>query len=471
MRNFQPVSVAVPLLTVLALTGCTTDAVDDSRADNLVLITVDTLRADRLETYGYFRALAPSIDALAGESLVFERCLAPIPQTTPSHLSLMTGLYPYEHGVSNNFARLPEEEAREKAFSPNDVLRTFAQVISPNIHTAGFVSAAPVKRLTGLANVFQTWDEPTETRRTGDLTNRAALSWLAEQAEPFFMWVHYMDAHGPYEAGHYPPGEYETLYGIDDGLVAFMSERHIVGEPNAGPEELAEAYALANLYDGSVTFADQAVGELLDALRTKGIWEETVVVLMSDHGQGLWQHYSVGHGDVWNEQLQVPLMMRVPGEQPRRLDPSMSIIDVLPTALGFVRGFEGSSFLEQARGQNVLAPAFAEREVFGMGDEFFKSTTLVDGDWKLMRRGGGLEALFSVSKDPFELTDLSESNPDVAQRMSTRLDQELARQRATNEAFRSGSATSVPVTDTEHIDQLGDLGYLGGDESEEEDDE
>ena len=363
---------------------------------------------------------------------------------------------------------MPKEEAREKAFAPIDVLRTFAQVIGSSVHTAGFVSAAPVKRLTGLANGFRTWDEPTGTRRPGDLTNRAALPWLAEQTEPFFMWVHYMDAHGPYSAGHYPPAEYEPLYGIYDGLVAFMSQRSIVGQATTGPEELAEAYALANLYDGSVTLADQAVGELLDALRTKGILEETVVVLMSDHGQGLWQHYSVGHGDVWNEQLQVPLMMRVPGEPPRRLDPSMSIVDVLPTALAFVRGFESAGFLEQARGQNVLSPAFAEREVFGVGDEFIKTYTLVDGDWKFIRRPKGLELLFSVSTDPFELSDLSESNPDVAQQLSARLDEELARQRATNEAFRSGSATSVPVTDTEHIDQLGDLGYLGGEELEEE---
>jgi len=471
MRNLHPVSVAAPLLTVLALSSCTTDEVADPRARNLVVITVDTLRADRLETYGYFRALAPNIDALAAESLVFERCLAPIPQTTPSHLSLMTGLYPYEHGVSNNFARLPEEEAREKAFAPTDVLRTFAQVIGTSVDTAGFVSAAPVKRLTGLANGFRTWDEPGSTRRTGDLTNAAALPWLAAQSGPFFMWVHYMDAHGPYEAGHYPPGEFETMYGVDDGLVAFMRERNIVGEATAGPEELAEAYALANLYDGSVTFADQAVGELLDALRAKGIWEETVVVLMSDHGQGLWQHYSAGHGDVWNEQLQVPLMMRVPGERPRRLDPSMSIVDVLPTALAFVRGFDSADFLEQARGQDVLSPTFQEREVFGMGDEFFKTYTLVDGDWKFIRRQKGKELLFSVSKDPFELTDLSESNPDVAKRLSTRLDEELARQRATNEAFRSGSATAVPVTDTEHIDELEDLGYMGGDEPEDEDDE
>jgi len=474
MRNFHPVSVAVRLLTgltlaTLVLAGCSTEEPDGPR--NLVVVTVDTLRADRLQTYGYFRDVAPNIDALAGESLVFERCLAPIAQTTPSHLSLMTSLYPFEHGVSNNFARLSPEAQREQAFASSDVLRTFAQTLGDGVHTAGFVSAAPVKRLTGLANGFRTWDEPSETRRSGQETNQAALAWLANQTGPFFMWVHYMDAHGPYAVGLYPPAEYAERYQTDAELEAYLAERRMVGTEGAPENDIARPDVLANLYDGSVKLADDAVGELLDALRAKGLWEETVVVLLSDHGQGLWQHYAFGHGDVWDEQLRVPLLMRVPGEAPRRLAPLMGIIDVMPTALALVDGFEAGGFLRQARGRNVLAPDFDEPVVFGMGDEFTRSFSLIEGDWKIVRRSQGPSALFSLRDDPFELTDVSGEFTERAAELEARLSAEIEAQRAKNAAFRSGSATSLPVTDTEHLDELRDLGYLGHDDEDEPDED
>ncbi len=458
------------LVALFALAGlvasCSSREPDDARAKNLVLITVDTLRADHLQSYGYFRETAPHIDALAGESMVFERCFAPIAQTTPSHLSLMTGLYPFQHGVADNFASLPAEVQRERAFAPSEVLQSFAQIVGQGVHTAGFVSAAPVKSLTGLANGFQTWDEPETLRRRGLDTNVAAIAWLNEHTGPFFMWVHYMDAHGPYAVGIYPPDEILALYPADAALATYLADRGVESRPDAPPNDTARPEVLTNLYDGSVRMADEAVGELLDALRTKGVWEETAVVLMSDHGQGLWQHYSWGHGDVWDEQLRVPLMVRVPGRQPERLDPLMSIIDVLPTALRFVDGFPSADFTRQARGKDVFSETFTEPAVFGMGDRFTKTFSLTDENWKVVLRPDGTVSLFDRRADPFELNDVFDANQDRAESMRSQLTSEIEAQRRTHESFKLGASTGELVTDEQHLDELGGLGYSGEDQED-----
>ena len=459
------------LVAGFALAGlassCSEDGPGSAHAKNLVLITVDTLRADHLKSYGYFRETAPNIDALAGESMVFERCLAPIAQTTPSHLSLMTGLYPYQHGVADNFANLPAEVQRERAFASSEVLQTFAQIIGRGVHTAGFVSAAPVKRLTGLANGFQTWDEPEGVRRDGFDTNKAAVAWLDQHTGPFFLWVHYMDAHGPYAVGIYPPDEILELYPSDAALANYLSDRGIEERPDAELNYMARAEVLTNLYDGSVRMADKAVGELLGALRSRGLWEETVTVLMSDHGQGLWQHYSSGHGDVWEEHLRVPLIIHVPGHKPERLNPLMSIIDVLPTALRFVDGFQSAEFYRQARGSDVFSKGFAEPGVFGMGDRFTKTFSWTDGKWKVLLRADGAVSLFDLGADPFELDDVHDANKARANKMLGQLKSEIELQRRTHENFKAGASTGELVTDEQHLDELGDLGYLGVEPDEE----
>lgn len=434
---------------------------------NLVLITADTLRADHLRTYGYHRDTAPNIDDLAKSSLVFDRCFSPIARTTPSHLSLMTGRYPFEHGVSSNFMQLPVAERSARAFDSEGGLSTFAESIRASIHTAAFVSAAPVKRITGLANGFETWKEPSKNRRPGRRTNKAMLEWLAEQEEPFFLWVHYMDAHGPYEEEGYPPKSYADLFDEDQALREYLEERSFAESFSGIHVENARPGPMTNLYDGSIRLLDEAVGELLAALREKGVWDESLIVFLSDHGQGLGQHGYSGHGEVWEEHLRVPLFVRGPGVPVGRNDQLMSIIDVLPTALSFAPEFPAGSFLQQSRGVNVLSTDFAERAVFGMGGKEEGSFSLTEGHWKYILRPEATDSLFDLSSDPFELDDLLEKESERAGRMKQRLLEEILSQKEAHARLSSGATQGT--IDPKHLEELRALGYTGDEASTESD--
>src|SRR3972149_5716968 len=169
---------------------------DALHSPNLVIVSIDTLRADRLGVYGDFRDTTPFLDALAGEALVFERCLAPMATTFPSHLSLFTGTYPEETGAVAN------ANVGGLAFVPTESLRSLAQVLREGgYRTAAFVSATPLKKYTGIDAGFEHFDEPERLQRRAGETNERVKDWLSGQNhEPFFLWVHYFDPHTPYDA-------------------------------------------------------------------------------------------------------------------------------------------------------------------------------------------------------------------------------------------------------------------------------
>jgi arylsulfatase A-like enzyme len=461
MNQLLRLLISLPGLA-LAITSC--GGGDESAGPrNLIVITADTLRADHLGSYGYHRETAPNIDAFASESLVFERCQAPIARTTPSHFSLMTGLYPLEHGVSSNFMQLPEAEQKRHAFRSEGALGTFAEAIGGAVHTAGFVSAAPVKRITGLASGFETWSEPKQTRRPGKRTNRAVFDWLIDHQGPFFLWVHYMDAHGPYQKGGYPPESYAGLFDMEDGLEEFLNRREFPERFSGVHVQDAQPGPMSNLYDGSIRLLDEAVGELFSGLKEKGVWEDSVIVFLSDHGQGLGQHGYAGHGDVWEEQLQVPLMIKAPGLAPGRNDTLMSIIDVLPTALSLAPDFPAGGFLEQARGVDVLGETRGTPTVFGMGGRDEGTFSMSAEGWKYIHRPGGVDSLFYLAQDPFELKDLIDTEPELAASMRSRLLDEIEAQRAVYEEL--GSRASASGIDPVHLEELRALGYTGDEES------
>ena len=476
LHSPQPAHLCVFL--ALFLTACDSGAEPDSGASspaqsesakgaarsaplarNLVLITADTLRADHLQTYGYHRETAPRIDALAKESLVFEACYAPIARTTPSHLSLMTGMYPFEHGVSTNFGHLDEEEVESAAFVASEGLSTFAQSVAGEVHTAGFVSAAPVKRITGLANGFETWSEPDSDRRPGSETNAQVLPWLREQKEPFFLWVHYMDAHGPLGVGGYPPEEYEKMFQTDAGLRTFMEERKFVKKVKDNYMRNKKPAMLMNYYDGAIRILDEAVGELLDELKNSGHWDNSVIVFLSDHGEGFGQHDFGGHGDVWEEQLHVPLIIRAPGLQAGRVSQRMSTIDVLPTALGIGRMFVAEGFHGQSKGLDALGESFGNNLIFGMGSRVIEAFSLTQGDWKFIQRPDASTALYDLSKDPFELQNVQSAHAEKAEELKARLQDAISDQKAANQKYSSkGGQRGM---DPKHLEELRKLGYTG----------
>ena len=184
--------------------------VEDAPLPNIILVSIDTLRADHLGCYGYFRETSPNIDAFAAEAVLFERAYSAMATTLPSHLTMLIGMHPIEHGVVANI------DDGGVAFTSGPGLRSVAEVARDNGYaTAGFVSATPLKRISGIHVGFETFDEPQGATRDAKTVTDAALSWLGQHYdEPFFLFVHYYDPHVPYA----PPSPYREMFQTDNEL-------------------------------------------------------------------------------------------------------------------------------------------------------------------------------------------------------------------------------------------------------------
>ena len=270
---------------------------------NLLLITLDTVRADRLGAYGYAGVETPNLDRLASEGVRFAEAGSPVPLTLPAHATILSGLLPPRHGVRNNGAeRFPEEPA---------TLAT--RLAAAGYRTGAFIGAFVLDRRFGLGRGFDRYDDEIPRERAADLdaerpgrvvTDRA-LAWLSEKSEkPFFAWVHLYDAHAPYA----PPEPFRTLY---------------ADRP----------------YDGEIAEVDAQVGRLLAELDRLGIAGRTVVVVVGDHGEALGEHGELTHGLLLYEpSLHVPLLLRAPGVLPTGwvVETPVSLVDLAPTLAGLL---------------------------------------------------------------------------------------------------------------------------------------
>ncbi|MEM7357167.1 MAG: sulfatase, partial [Acidobacteriota bacterium] len=246
---------------------------------NLLLVTVDTLRADHCSIYGYERETTPVLDDLAREGAILGPAYAPMSTTAPAHASIFTGRYPISHGVVRNGLILAQDQT------------TLAEVLQQARYTTGaVVSSLVLKPRYGLGQGFGTYESEFEINREtvdrhqwkgvegfdrrADETTDLALAWLERRPRdrPFFLWVHYFDPHSPYS----PPPAFEGRFPVPEGAT-----------------DLAIAIAR---YDEEIAFADQQLGRLLAAIERQEITEQTLAVVTSDHGEGLNQHGHMGHG-------------------------------------------------------------------------------------------------------------------------------------------------------------------------------
>ncbi|HKB15987.1 MAG TPA: sulfatase-like hydrolase/transferase [Planctomycetota bacterium] len=265
---------------------------------SLLLVTIDTLRPDHLGCYGSPGARTPVLDGLAREGVLFETAISPVPLTLPAHVSLLSGRLPPGHGVRVNGQRVPES------------LPTLASVLADRGYaTAAFVGAAIVGTGTGLQRGFARFDREfilsapgaRAERRAGEV-NAAALEWADGLAgrRPYFAWVHYYDPHDPYE----PPAPLDAAF--------------------RGRE-----------YEGEIAYVDGCLGELLAGFRARGLLERTLLVVTSDHGEGLGDHGERTHGFLlYDATVRVPLLFHAPGElRPLRVAGQARLVDVYPTCL------------------------------------------------------------------------------------------------------------------------------------------
>jgi arylsulfatase A-like enzyme len=288
------VLVAATLLTVACQRGRPTEP------RSLLLITLDTTRADRLGAWGYEEARTPTIDRLATEGTLYERAYAPAPETLPVHASLFTGLYPPSHGVRLNLSyRLPEPA------------QTLAELLQQRgLFTAAVISAGVLDQQYGLNQGFVVYDDMSESsrreRRAEAVTDRALEVLAGQEEERFFLWVHYYDPHDPYD----PP------------------------EPFAGPEDAPPVDP--RLYDLEIAYTDHWIGRLLDELEARSALEETLIVLVADHGESLGDHGESAHTlFIYDSTIHVPLILVGPGiEAGQRVSEPVPSIDIFATLTG-----------------------------------------------------------------------------------------------------------------------------------------
>ncbi len=442
----------------LALCACGPGA----PAPNFVFVTLDTTRADHLGLYGYFRDTSPALDKIGRQAIVFERNIVPMATTLPTHTSIFTSTHPLEHGVLANSTQ------GGNRFVPSARLRTFAEVAgAAGWRTAAFVSSAVLKRGSGIETGFDDFDEPEGEQRNAEATTRAALAWLAGAPQgPFLLWVHYFDAHWPYA----PPPAYAAMFSSSRELEAAIAAKRIprtVLRPLANQTE--ETRVSINLYDGELRFQDDQLARLLAALEARADWGRTVVVIAGDHGEGLGQHGEAAHGGTWDEQLRAPLLMRIPGSTPHRVETLVAAVDVIPTLLGRLPASPLGALLAQASGRDVLAPGSRSLPVLSQdtGRERNASeqrTALTTDRWKFFRverRDGAVHLqLFDRSADPYELSDVSTQHPEVTEPLAAALQLALDAQRSKGSVLQDGQAPATTPADPVLVEQLRALGYL-----------
>jgi len=449
------------VLTGAGIGGCREAPPVPDGHPNLVLVTLDTTRADHLGAYGYFRDTSPNFDELARESILFERAIVPMATTLPSHISILTAAYPLAHGVLANM------QHGGSRFAQRPGLRSFATLCrEAGYDTGAFVSAAPLKRDSGIDAGFDVFEEPVAIamQRWGAITTDAALEWLASrEARPFFLWVHYYDAHWPFQ----PPEPFSDMFRADEALEAWLRERRVPDGSMRTGVNYESTRPTIDAYDGDLRYQDGEFGRLIDALKARDDWDRTAVVVVGDHGEGLSQHGHAAHGLTWDEQLRAPLLMRVPGEAPRRVSETISVVDVLPTLLGLLEAPRLATLLEQATGRDVLAKDLESRPAFSQdsgrlaesGEYHFALTT---DRWKYVvaRNGGEItaERLYDLASDPHELVDVSGRHPQVLDELRVEMRASVERQHL--HAAELGPAPAPRPADPGILEQLEALGYV-----------
>jgi len=453
---------------------------NDAKPRWTLLISVDTLRADHLGTYGYDRATSPVIDALGREGVVFEDVTSTAPWTLPAHASMLTGLYPSHHGATG-FAR---------AMSPH--LPTLATTLSGRgYETAAVVNTTHLKPDFGVVRGFEEYRYVEESvDRVGPSTwvTDQAIEWLQERrAEPGFMFVHYYDVH----ASYFSLPKYEQMFttpydGVVDGsgkqLYSYLLDEGFAERCRRNPQaegcrtwiadpefattpriefDDADLRRLIELYDAGVRQMDAEIGRLVDFLRREDMLDDTLLILTSDHGDEFLEHGGLLHSrDQYQELLRVPLIMRGPGVGAGvRIDTPVSLVDIVPTVLALlgeeplaaVDGLDLSQLWQRdarSPGREGEDP-FRDRPLLAEASAENLKLAVRRGRYKLhYDRVRGTQELYDLEEDPGERVDLSQREPAIAAELRELL-------QARPGAGSSGEVVELSPADRQRLEALG----------------
>jgi arylsulfatase A-like enzyme len=491
MRKHRRVGWGV-LFCALWISACSGGG-DTGPPPHIILVIIDTIRADHMGLYGYEHPTTPRIDALAAQSVVFDNAIATCPATAPSIASTLTGHHRASHGVRRNGSLLHPSVTTLAEMLQSQGYRTAAVVSNPSIGRSGTGFDQGFDEFSFPPPIGQAIPGDPKPRFTGLAVVRDAERIIQQDDErPLFLWLHLMDPHGPY----YPPAEYQELFDPEDypagparlptsksdyGLGVLPRYQRIASEmiPGIVPKVIPARYRAR--YDAEIRYADDHVGTIIDALRAAGLWDHSIFVLTGDHGESLGEHdYFFQHGwFAYTSSLSVPLLIRAPGILPggERVTSTLSLIDLAPTVLdlaGLAGGeeMEGRTLRPLVDGTERDRPAFAQTyygnrvTALRQGPMNYILTPPPPPEDQPRHRDGwmpfwpteGTEELYDLTTDPGETRNIIGERSGQASELRARLGRWL-----TDQEKRTKSLPHEPDRvrlDKTLTDQLRALGYV-----------
>ena len=459
----------IALVSIAAgiLAGCGSERADHP---NILLITLDTTRADHLGCYGYPRATSPNLDRLAEDSIVYTNAIAVSSWTMPTHASLFTGKLPSAHGaeydqegplqLSEGIAG-PWGHYRARPIAENET--TLAQILSDAGYDTGGVAGGPwLKTPFRLQRGFEFYDDENITSvngRPADDVTRVAQEFIERSDEPFFLFLNYYDPHSPYVDPTTDPGFRPE----------FVRQ---VTPPGVDPNRLEANEQQILLYDHEIAFTDHQLGKLLDHLKAEGLYERTWIIVTADHGElqndplfgesGLW-----GHGNSLSQaEIHIPLIVKEPGAGRKGRDSSLvQQTDILPTILARLGIAPPASIQGGVLGESH--PIVAEAHTLPFMGNPQRTDWRHQGDWRVLIDGRykfgwsslGNHFLIDLAEDPDERKNLVASDPDRANAMQERLARYVA------SLPEPGAVGAVEQPDADTMEALEELGYTGDDDA------
>ena len=423
---------------------------------NILLYVVDTLRADSLGCYGHPTVETPVIDQLAREGVLFETALAPCSWTRASMASLLTGLVPRVHGA----------EGRDDLLAPQ--LELLSERLKAAGYTTACITANPnIGSFFGFDQGFDAFEELYSRAEAGEVKTRElvtpsdritgrAMQWLDSVERPFFLLILAIDPHSPYA----PPAEYDR-YGGDyageaDGSRGWINREDLNEE---------DQQRMRSLYWGEIAFNDHSFGELLDHLRERGSYDDTITVFTSDHGEEFWEHGQRGHGKaLYEESVRIPMIVRAPQRVPsgQRVSRVVELVDIFPTLLAFA----GQPIPDGLDGRSLFASgADEDRSTFlSLNHDGNHLVAWRDAEWKLLWNLGTDERhMYDLSQDPSESAPGSAESDRAAEMfaaLTARMQHNAQRFAELHEGRKAPRIAPDELPD-DVLESLRALGYVG----------